>query len=375
MKFQLEHTDKHSKARAGLLETDHGIVETPIFMPVGTQASVKTQSPRDLDEVKAQIILANTYHLFLRPGADLLQEFGGIHKFMNWPKPVLTDSGGYQVYSLKELCRIDKDGVRFQSHLDGSYHTFTPQNVLETQQKIGSDIMMVLDECPAAQTSFEYVEKSNQLTLRWAQIQRDLYEKTKPLHGYDQWLFAIVQGGVHDKLREISATELVKMDFPGYAIGGLAVGEPKEELYRVTNITTDFLPSEKPRYLMGVGTPQDLLECVQRGVDMFDCVMPTRNARNGTVFTWKGRIVIKAGRFKSEKNPIDRNCLCYTCRNFSRAYIRHLLNVDELFGLWLTTHHNLHFYMELIGQARKNILNNNFSNWKKDVLLEMIDSN
>lgn len=373
MKFHLKHSDKLSKARAGLLETDHGEIETPIFMPVGTQATVKTQSPKDLIDLKAQIVLANTYHLFLRPGADLFQQFGGIHNFMNWHKPILTDSGGYQVFSLRELRKIDKSGVQFQSHIDGTYHTFTPANVLETQQKIGSDIMMVLDECPAADVSFEYLDKSNKLTLNWAQIQRDLYEKAKPLYGYQQWLFAIVQGGVHDKLREISATELVKMDFPGYAIGGLAVGEPKEELYRVTGFSTNFLPEDKPRYLMGVGTPQDILECIERGVDMFDCVMPTRNARNGTIFTRNGRVVIKAGRFKSEKEPLDKECSCYTCRNFSRAYVRHLLNVNEIFGMWLTTHHNLHFYIELMAEARKNILNNNFTNWKKDVLSQMIN--
>ncbi len=373
MKFSLKHTDHKSKARAGLVETDHGQIETPIFMPVGTQATVKTQSPRDLYELNAQIILGNTYHLYMRPGQELISSFGGIHKFMNWERPVLTDSGGFQVYSLKELRKIDENGVRFQSHLDGSYHTFTPQSVLETQWHIGSDIMMVLDECPSHDATFEYVEKSNELTLKWARIQRDLYEKGSSLHGYDQWLFAIVQGGTFERLREISAKELVNMDFPGYAVGGLAVGESKDKMYHTTDFCTDILPQEKPRYLMGVGTPQDLLEGVERGIDMFDCVMPTRNARNGTVFTWQGKVIIKAGRFKESKEPISENCGCYTCKNFSRAYIRHLLNTNEIFGIWLTTHHNLHFYLELMREMRKQILADNFTRWKKEILKKVND--
>jgi len=373
LRFELLHTNKKSKARAGLLETSHGKIETPIFMPVGTQASVKTQSPKDLADLKAQIILANTYHLYLRPGADIIADFGGIQKFMNWNGPVLTDSGGFQVYSLKQLRKIDEEGVHFQSHLDGSRHTFTPQNVLQTQQKIGSDIMMVLDECPAHSDSYQYIEKSNKLTIKWAHIQKVLYEKSEPLHGYEQWLFAITQGGIFDDLREKSSKELVKMDFPGYAIGGLAVGESKDDMYRIADFSTDFLPADKPRYLMGVGTPQDLLECIDRGIDMFDCVMPTRNARNGTVFTWSGKVTIKAGRYKSEEKPIDEDCKCYVCKGFSRAYIRHLLNTNEIFGLWLTTHHNLHFYLQLMRLARKKILTNNFPEWKKAVISKIKD--
>lgn len=371
MKFSLIHTDQQSKARAGLIETGHGGIETPVFMPVGTQATVKTQSPRDLYELNAQIILGNTYHLYMRPGQELISSFGGIHKFMNWEKPVLTDSGGFQVYSLKELRKIDEDGVRFQSHLDGSYHKFTPQSVLETQRHLGADIMMVLDECPPHDASFDYIEKSNQLTLKWAQIQRELYEKGNSFHGYDQWLFAIVQGGTFEQLREASACGLVKMDFPGYAIGGLAVGESKDKLYDTTNFCTGILPGDKPRYLMGVGTPQDLLECVERGVDMFDCSMPTRNARNGTIFTWGGKVIIKAGRYKSSNEPLDEKCGCYTCKNFSRAYIRHLLNTSEVLGIWLTTHHNLHFYLELMKEARKQILANNFAAWKSETIYKM----
>jgi len=344
-------------------------------MPVGTQASVKTQSPRDLYELQAQIILANTYHLYMRPGTDLIADYGGIHNFMGWKNSVLTDSGGFQVYSLKELRKIDDEGISFQSHLDGSHHRFTPANVLEAQRKIGSDIMMVLDECPAYGSSFEYVDQSNQLTLKWARIQRDIYETEKPLHGYKQWLFGIVQGGTYENLREISARELVKMDFPGYAIGGLAVGESKEEMYHFTDVCTDFLPAGKPRYLMGVGTPQDLLECIERGVDMFDCVMPTRNARNGTVFTWDGKLIIKAGRVKKEQIPIDETCSCYTCKNFTRGYIRHLLNANETLGLWLTTHHNLHFYLQLMQTARKKIQEDDFKEWKQKVLFKMNNNN
>lgn len=368
MNFTLKHTDSNSKARAGYIQTDHGPIETPIFMPVGTQASVKTQSPRDLKEMQAQIILGNTYHLYMRPGSKLIAEYGGLHKFMNWDGPILTDSGGFQVYSLKDLRKIDDNGVRFQSHLDGSYHTFTPENVLQTQREIGSDIMMVLDECPPHDASYEYVKNSNALTLRWAEKQRELYAKTHGLHGYEQWLFAIVQGGTFDALREVSAQALVDMDFPGYAIGGLAVGESKEQMHKATDISTDILPADKPRYLMGVGTPQDLLEGVARGVDMFDCVMPTRNARNGTVFTWNGKVIAKAARNKTSRAPLDAQCSCYTCKNFSRGYIRHLLNTNEVLGIWLTTHHNLHFYLELMRETRKHILNNTFMEWKTRIL-------
>ncbi len=368
MKFTLLHTDTRSKARLGRIETDHGTIETPIFMPVGTQASVKTQSPKDLDELRAQIILGNTYHLYLRPGADLIAGFGGLHRFMNWNKPILTDSGGFQVFSLQELRKIDEQGVVFKSHLDGSRHLFTPLSVLETQQKIGSDIMMVLDECPAHDAGEAYVAASHKTTLNWAAMAREAYEKSTPLHGYDQWLFAIVQGGTFPGLREASARALVEMDFPGYAIGGLAVGESKEDMLAMTDLSTDILPREKPRYLMGVGMPQDLLESIERGVDMFDCVMPTRNARNGTVFTCQGKLVVKAARYKSDEQPMDARCSCYACRNFSRAYIRHLLNVNEVLGIWLTTHHNLHYYLSLMEEARKNIKQGTFTQWKKEII-------
>ena len=368
MYFSLQHTDKSCKARAGVYHTGHGDIETPIFMPVGTRASVKTQSPRDLGDIGAQIILGNTYHLYLRPGAKRIADFGGLHKFMNWPLPILTDSGGYQVFSLKELRKIEKDGVRFQSHLDGSYHNFTPESVLDAQRMIGSDIMMVLDECPPHPASYEYVKNSNDLTLKWARIARELYAQKKPLHGYDQALFGIVQGGTFKDLREISARELIKLDFPGYAIGGLAVGENKDDMHATTDLCTDLLPIDKPRYLMGVGTPNDILEGIERGVDMFDCVMPTRNARNGTVFTHNGKLVIKAGRYKDDTAPLDEKCSCYACQNFSRAYIRHLLNVGEVLGIYLTTHHNLTFYLDLVKEARRQITGDNFIHWKSAML-------
>jgi queuine tRNA-ribosyltransferase len=368
MNFSLQHTDCNSKARAALITTDHGQIETPIFMPVGTQASVKTLAPRNLEEVGAQIVLGNTYHLYLRPGEKLINQFGGLHQFMNWPKPILTDSGGFQVFSLKELRKIDDEGVAFQSHLDGSYHRFTPESVFNTQRMLGSDIMMVLDECPSFPSTYEYTQKSNELTLKWASIQRELLETTKPLYGAEQWLFGIVQGSVYPDLRELSAKKLVEMDFPGYAIGGLAVGESKDDMKAMVDISVNILPERKPRYLMGVGTPLDILEGIERGIDMFDCVMPTRNARNGTVFTFQGKITIKAAKFKNDLKPIDSTCNCYCCQNFSRGYIRHLFNVNEILGMHLASLHNLHFYLDLVKTARLQILNNNFIDWKRDII-------
>ncbi len=368
MFFQLHHTDYSSKARAGTITTDHGTIETPIFMPVGTQASVKTLSPDELIEAGAQIILGNTYHLYMRPGAELIRKFGGLHAFMNWKRPVLTDSGGYQVFSLKELRRINSEGVIFRSHLDGSKHLFTPESVLSVQQNLGSDIMMVLDECAPHPATYEYAQKSNLLTLEWAQIARELYEKHEFIYGHKQFLFGIVQGSTYEDIRTHSATELVKMDFPGYAVGGLAVGETAEEMYKITNLCTDILPQEKPRYLMGVGMPENIIESIDRGIDMFDCVIPTRNARNGTVFTMNGKMVLKAARFKEDQQAIDPDCTCYTCRNFSRGYMRHLYNVNEYLGLRLATIHNVHFYLQLVREAREHILNDTFGEWKNMIL-------
>jgi queuine tRNA-ribosyltransferase len=324
-------------------------------------------TPRDLIDNHVQMILANTYHLYLRPGSEQISAFGGLHRFMNWNRPVLTDSGGYQIYSLKEFRKIDEEGVTFQSHLDGSRHRFNPESVLGIQRNLGSDIMMVLDECPPYPSEFDYVRESHKLTIRWAETARNLYEKTNGLHGYSQWLFAIVQGGVYSDLREQSARALVDMNFPGYAIGGLAVGEPEKDRLEMTAVSTQLLPPEKPRYLMGVGKPEDLMESMERGVDMFDCVIPTRNARNGTVFTREGKLIIKSARYTGDEGPIDEKCSCYACRNFSRAYIRHLFNTGEILGLMLATQHNIHFYMWLTQEARKEILNNRFREWKAKI--------
>ncbi len=368
MFFELAHTDPNTKARAGWLHTDHGDIPTPIFMPVGTQGTVKTLSPRELEEVNASIILGNTYHLYMRPGHHLIRQMGGLHKFISWPHAILTDSGGFQVFSLKELRKIDEEGIVFQSHLDGSRHKFTPQLVLEIQQYLGSDIMMVLDECTPYPAERDYALKSNELTIKWAGEARNIYANWQPLYGHRQFLFGIVQGSVYKDIREMSARALIEMDFPGYAIGGLAVGEPKETMFGITDFCTDILPQNKPRYLMGVGMPDDILNAIERGVDMFDCVIPTRNARNGTVFTSQGKMVLKAARFKADPKPIDPNCSCYTCQNFSRAYLRHLYNANEILGLKLATLHNVHFYLNLVTQARQAILENRFKTWKEETL-------
>lgn len=369
MKFSLVHTD--SAARAGLLETDHGVIETPIFMPVGTQGTVKAVEQRELIELGAQIILGNTYHLYLRPGMEVMRTMGGLHRFMNWQRPILTDSGGYQVFSLTELRKITQDGVTFKSHLDGSSHFFTPQKVVEIQRTIGSDIMMVLDECPPFPCDETYARESNALTVKWAKLCQQALKDIPPYYGHHQSLFAIVQGGVYKNLRADSANALVDMDFEGYAIGGLAVGEPAEVMYDLTEFTTQFLPSAKPRYLMGVGTPENLLESIERGVDMFDCVMPTRNGRNGMVFTRNGRINLKNAKWKMDDSPLDGDFESYTNKNFSRAYLRHLFQVNEILGLQLASIHNLSFYLWLVRQARMQIIAGTFAPWKKEMLERM----
>lgn len=366
--FKIENTDSSTQARAGKLTLAHGTIETPIFMPVGTQGTVKTLSPRELEEINSQIILGNTYHLYLRPGQELIREAGGLHKFMNWHRPILTDSGGYQVFSLAELNKIKQEGVRFQSHLDGSYHEFTPESVIRTQRCLGSDIMMVLDECTAYPCSLNDAIKSNELTLNWAARSKQAFQLSEPFYGYEQTLFAIVQGSTYEEVRRHSATELVAMDFPGYAIGGLSVGEPKNDMYGMTSVCTSILPEDKPRYLMGVGKPEDLVESIERGIDMFDCVMPTRNARKGTVFTRFGPLVVKNATYKNDFRPIDSECKCYTCQNFSRAYIRHLFKAGEILGMRLTSLHNLYFYLQLVQNAREAILSNDYSKWKKEFL-------
>lgn len=366
MFFKLEHTSTNSKARAGVIRTSHGDVRTPIFMPVGTQGSVKAIEQRELDEIGSQIILGNTYHLYLRPGIEVLKEFGGLHKFMNWEKPILTDSGGFQIYSLSELRKIREDGVEFRSHLDGSTHFFTPDKVIDIQRAIGSDIMMILDECVSHPSTHDYVKKSVELTTRWAAAARESVERIQNYYEYQQFTFGIIQGGTFRDLREISAKEITAIDFDGYAIGGLAVGETTDELYSVTDFTTDRMPIEKPRYLMGVGRPENILEAIERGVDMFDCVMPTRNGRNAYLFTSSGVISIRNNPYKSDHEPIDPTCDCYSCQNFSRAYLRHLFNAKEILALQLATIHNLRFYLNLISEAREMILLDKFLEWKKE---------
>jgi len=369
LKFKLVATEK--KARAGILTTDHGDVETPAFMPVGTRGSVKAIEQRELVDIGAQIILGNTYHLYLRPGSDILQQAGGLHRFISWDKPILTDSGGYQVYSLTDLRRIEEEGVTFKSHLDGSTHVFSPEGVVLTERQIGADIMMVLDECTPYPCDRPYAEASNGLTLRWAERCKSAFEKNPALYGYSQALFGIVQGSTYPEVRERSATSLVKMDFDGYAIGGLAVGEPIDEMYRMTELCESFLPSTKPRYLMGVGTPQNLLESIGRGIDMFDCVLPTRNGRNAMVFTHNGTLNIKNAAFKDDFSPVDPECNCYTCSTFTRAYLRHLFHVREILALQLATIHNLAFYLWLVGEARKRITKNEFFAWKNDFMQQL----
>ncbi len=369
MKFSLVNKDSKSKARAGVLHTSRGLVETPIFMPVGTQGTVKAVPQRILaDEIEAQIILGNTYHLYLRPGTKILEKAGGLHKFMNWEKPVLTDSGGFQVYSLSALRKMKKDGVEFRSHLDGSKHFFSPEKVIEIQRSIGSDIMMVLDECTPYPCEYEYAKKSQILTSEWAWLNKKAFENSTPLYGNEQYLFGIVQGSIYKDLREKSAADLTSIGFDGYAIGGLAVGEPAETMYDIVNFTSDFLPENQPRYLMGVGRPENILECIERGIDMFDCVMPTRNARNAYLFTSEGIVSIRNNSYKDDFTPLDNNCNCYTCRNFSKAYLRHLFTAKEILAYELSSIHNLTFYLNLVKQARKAIIENNYTDWKKSII-------
>jgi len=351
------------KARAATIETNHGKILTPVFMPVGTVGSVKAMSPHELEEVQAQIILGNTYHLYLRPGHELIRDAGGLHKFINWNRPMLTDSGGFQVMSLAALRKITPEGVKFRSHIDGSLHLFTPERVIEIEQAIGADIIMSFDECPPLPSTRQYIEKSLKLTLDWAERGKKAFTNHQ-----NQALFGIVQGGTFEDLREKCATALIDMDFPGYSIGGLAVGERKPEMFRITSFMNDVLPKDKPRYLMGVGTPSDLLNNIANGVDMFDCVMPTRNARKGSIFTRHGKMIIKAARYKDDFRPIDPECGCYTCTHFSRAYIRHLITMNEILGMRLTTIHSLWFYQELMRMARKAILEDRY----EDFLAEML---
>lgn len=366
MRFEVEKTD--GIARAGKIVTDHGSIFTPTFMPVGTQGTVKGMTSRDLEEVRAKIVLSNTYHLYLRPGTEVIVNAGGLHRFMQWDKPILTDSGGYQVFSLSELRKIEESGVTFRSHLDGSLHQFTPEGVVDIQRCIGSDIMMVLDECTPFPCEESYASESNELTLRWAARCLNRFRETEPLFGHRQAMFAIVQGSVFPQIRTYSAASLVDMGFDGYAIGGLAVGEPAELMYDMVEVCGEHLPESKPRYLMGVGTPPNMLEAIGRGVDMFDCVLPTRNGRNAMLFTRDGTITITNARYKSDLTPVDQDCECYTCRTYSRSYLRHLFQVGELLGLHLATMHNLYFYQWLMTESRSAITEGRFQSWKNEQL-------
>jgi len=363
MPFTLLKTSQNSAARLGLLKTAHGEIPTPIFMPVGTAASVKAVSPRDLQQMEAKIILANTYHLHLRPGTPLIAKMGGIHRFCGWSGPVLTDSGGFQVWSLKELRKIKENGVEFRSHLDGSKHFFSPESVMQAQREIGADIIMAFDECTPYPSTEGEAQKSLDYTKRWTRAAKEWLSENPPIHGYNQQFFGIIQGGMHEELRLQSIEELKQVEPDGYAIGGLSVGESEETMYKIAAFCTGHIPKTSPRYIMGVGTPWNMLELILRGVDMFDCVMPTRNARNGMLFTSRGILHYKSAIHKEESAPVDENCACYTCQNFSRAYLRHLIHSNELLVLQLASIHNLHFYLNLMHQARQKIAQGTFEPW------------
>ena len=372
MHFILNHTDSQSNARAGVIKTDHGEIETPIFMPVGTAGTVKGLHQAELEnEVRAQIILGNTYHLYLRPGLDVIEGAGGIHKFNGWKRPILTDSGGYQVYSLSGSRKITEEGVKFQSHHDGSYHFFTPERAIEIQRIIGADIIMAFDECTPYPCDYHYAKRSMHMTHRWLKRCVTAMNETEPLYGYNQTLFPIIQGSVYKDLRKESAETIVEADLPGNAIGGLSVGEPDEDLYEMTELVCEVLPKEKPRYLMGVGTPINLLECIALGIDMFDCVMPTRNARHGMLFTSEGIINIKNKKWEKDYSPIDPNGTSSVDQFYTKAYLRHLIKSSEFLGYQIASIHNLAFYLALVKEARVRILDGTFSAWKKEMVIKL----
>lgn len=372
MQFRLLHTDAATHARAGLLQTGHGGIETPIFMPVGTAATVKAVHQHELEsDIQAQIILGNTYHLYLRPGLDVLREAGGLHAFTGWNKPMLTDSGGYQVYSLAHRRKIKDEGVTFQSHIDGSKHTFTPEGVMDIQRSIGADIVMAFDECTPYPCEFGYAKNSMELTHRWLQRCVERFDRTAPEYGYEQTLFPIVQGSTYPELRKISAETIASFGRDGNAIGGLSVGEPAEDMYAMTELVTAILPADKPRYLMGVGTPENILECIARGIDMFDCVLPTRNARHGVMYTAEGVVHIRNQKWRNNFNPIDAQSTVPTSRRHSRAYLRHLFVNDEILGMQLATLQNLGFYLWLVKEARRRILDGSFLAWKNEMTAKL----
>jgi len=369
MTFEIQHTDPNSQARAGQITTGHGVIETPIFMPVGTVASVKAVHFHELKEdIKAQIILGNTYHLYLRPGIDTLERAGGLHKFNGWDKPILTDSGGFQVFSLSENRKLKEEGATFRSHIDGSKHLFTPENVVDIQRTIGADIIMAFDECTPGTADYQYAKKSMEMTHRWLSRGLKHFDETEPKYGYSQTYFPIVQGCVYPDLRRQSAEFIASQNRDGNAIGGLAVGEPTEKMYEMIEVVNEILPKEKPRYLMGVGTPQNILEGIERGVDMFDCVMPTRNGRNGMLFTSQGIMNMKNERWKNDFSPLDEFGTSYVDRVYSKAYLRHLFISKELLAMQIASIHNLAFYLWLVGEARKHIQLGDFSSWKKGMV-------
>ncbi|NQS97442.1 MAG: tRNA guanosine(34) transglycosylase Tgt [candidate division Zixibacteria bacterium] len=366
MFFKLEA--RVGSARAGVLCTSHNEISTPVFMPVGTSATVKTLSPEELEAAGVPIILGNAYHLYLRPGAEVIESAGGLHRFMNWKGSVLTDSGGYQVFSLGELNKVDDDGVEFQSHIDGSYHFFTPDKVIDIELALGADIIMCLDVCSPYPCEPVRAEEDNRRTLDWGKRCKERFESANPVCEYRQYLFPVVQGSTYESIRKRSAEGLVEMDFPGYAVGGLSVGEPVTAFRELAEFSVNLLPEDKPRYLMGTGTPQDLLYSVGMGYDMFDCVMPTRNARNGQLFTHTGKLNIRNAGYTTDFAPPDGECNCYTCRNFSRAYLHHLFMAEEILGLRLASIHNTHFFQEMMREAREHIIAGDFYLWRKDFL-------
>ncbi|MGV8962381.1 MAG: tRNA guanosine(34) transglycosylase Tgt [Candidatus Saccharimonadaceae bacterium] len=373
MKFELLHTDNSSNARAGLITTDHGDIETPIFMPVGTVGSVKAVQMYELKEdIKAQIILGNTYHLYLRPGLDILKRAGGLHKFNSWNKPMLTDSGGFQVFSLTDIRKLSENGAEFRSHIDGSKHIFTPEKVMDIQRIIGADIIMAFDECTPGDANFAYAKKSLELTERWLDRCISQFNETESPYGFTQSLFPIVQGCVYPELRKRAAENVAAKEADGNAIGGLAVGEPKEQMFEMIEVVNEILPKNKPRYLMGVGTPADLLEAIERGVDMFDCIMPTRNGRNGQIFTRNGILNMRNTRWKDDFSPIEEDGASVVDTLYSKAYLRHLINAKEILGLQIASIHNLAFYMWLVKEARKHIIAGTFSTWKPGMMENVI---
>ena len=372
LNFQLQHTDTGSKARTGIITTDHGEICTPIFMPVGTVGSVKAITQQQLlNDVKAQIILGNTYHLYLRPGLDVLEKAGGLHRFMNWNKPILTDSGGYQVFSLAGTRKIKEEGVTFQSHIDGSGHLFTPENVIDIQRSIGGDIIMAFDECPPGGSEYKYAQQSMQLTHRWLDRCFRQFNSTSSRYSYTQNLFPIVQGGTFKDLRKQSCEYIAEKDATGNAIGGVSVGEPEKVMYEICDWCCDHLPVNKPRYLMGVGTPWNILECISMGIDMFDCVMPTRNGRNAMLFTTQGVINIDNKKWETDFSPLDEGLSCEVSNYYSKAYLRHLMKAKEFLGYTIASVHNLAFYLWLVGEARKHIEMGNFSGWKNEMVARL----